>query len=234
MRVIGIVLALVAAAVTGCGGGSTAQERIDRCVEGNMPLSSKAAAGFPELKQSVRRLCGVAERAGYLNDQGSASAEHNRSVLLANSDMLAPFCRAVYASVQTGRGLDERYLPKGGVYGLTANMCSNLRPYINDKADGIDTMRLWYDRGREFAVPLCVAAGLTKVAKQAGITRPDWRRAGPFTRTDWLKVLTRTCREAWDQGLFPSKGEVNVAAYDALFVKTAREMIRAGDITVLR
>ena len=72
------------------------------------------------------------------------------------------------------------------------------------------------------------------MAKQAGVTRSDWRRAGPFTRSDWLKVFTRTCREAWDQGLFPSKGEANVAAYSALFVKTAREMARSGDITVLR
>ncbi len=166
-----LVVAVVAA---GCGGGSTAQQRIDRCVEGNLGLQSNGDAVAADVsKRSLRMLCGASERAGYLDDQGRESAEQGRLALQANVDMLVPFCRAALATTGTDPGVDVSYLPKGGMNALTTRYCGNLRAYINAKGNGIDEERLWRDRGGGFTVPICVATALTKVAKQGGV---DWDR----------------------------------------------------------
>jgi hypothetical protein len=225
---VAMVLVLGAATAAACGGKSTTpQQRIDGCKKRfltglSSASSGSSVSGTPEAKTTAQALCNDAEDEGILNDSGDASKADVHSLLVKQPQVLVPLCEAGF---RTGIGGSasavEQYLPPGGLSALASQFCSNLGPYIN--GSGFDREALFRDRGRAVIVPICVAAAIAGVADE-----PNY----PFTRADSIKLFTRVCGEAWDQGYVKTDGSTDSAAVRALAAKITHEMINSGQVTV--
>ena len=222
--VIGVICAL---ALSACGGGASAQARITGCekiflhgVAGNDPTM----ATDPEAKRGAALLCKEAQAEGILNDKGDATKSDIATLMRKQPQVLVPTCEVGFRhGIGSNAAAVEKYLPPGGLTALATEYCSDLGPYV--QGTGLDQAALFKDRGRLVVVPICIATA------QAGVAaNPQY----PFSAADSLKIFTRVCAQAWDNGLVSESGGTNTAAVQALAAKTVRQMVRAGQITVIK
>jgi hypothetical protein len=210
-----VVIVVLLAFLSACGGGSSASDRIAACQQ-------RYRAGLtdtPAARRAVSTLCTQAEQAGLLNDHGATTADQLRTLLNTHPGVLSPLCQQ---SLQVSLGADTaaaaRYLPPGGVHALTAKACRNLGPFLTD--DGLDQRALLPPRGPGVLVPVCVAGSLASPHNQSL----------PYSKADTRKLLTRICRQAWSHGLLHADGSVDSAALAALGTKISRQMLASGQI----
>ena len=210
-----VVVVVVLAFLSGCGGGSSASDRMVACQQ-------RYRAGLTDTRaarRAVSELCAQAEQAGLLDDHGATTADQLRVLLKADPDALSPLCQL---SLERSLGADTtataRYLPAGGVHALTAKACQNLGPFLPD--DGLDQRALFRARGRGVVVPVCVAGSLASPHNQSL----------PYSQADTRKLLTRICRQAWAHGLLHADGSVDSAALAALGTRISRQMLASGEI----
>ena len=214
-----LVVVVLLAFLSACGGGSSASGRMAACQQ-------RYRAGLtdtPAARRAVFELCTQAEQAGLLDDQGGTTANQLRALLKARPDALSPLCQlSLQASLGADTAAAARYLPPGGVHALTAKACQNLGPFLTD--NGLDQHALFRDRGRGVLVPVCVAGSLASPHNQAL----------PYSKADTRKLLTRICRQAWSHGLLHADGSVAAAALAALGTKISRQMLASGQIVPQR
>jgi hypothetical protein len=210
-----VVLVVLMAFLSACGGGSSASDRTAACrLRYRAGLADTAAA-----RRAVSGLCARAEQAGLLDDHGATTADQFRTLLKTHPDALSPLCQlSLQASLGANTAADARYLPPGGVHALTARACHNLAPYLTDH--GLDQRALFRARGRGVVVPVCVAGSLASPHNQSL----------PYSKADTRKLLTRICREGWSHGLLHADGSVDSAALAALGTRISRQMLASGEI----
>src|SRR6476620_2808703 len=147
-----LVVVVLLAFLSACGGGSSASGRMAACQQ-------RYRAGLtdtPAARRAAFELCTQAEQAGLLDDHGATTADQLRTLLKTHPGVLSPLCQP---SLQVSLGADPaaaaRYLPPGCVHALIAKACRNLGPFLTD--DGLDQRALFRARGRGVLVPVCVA-----------------------------------------------------------------------------
>jgi hypothetical protein len=236
MRVwpVAAVLAVVLiAAASACGGGSSASDRIAGCEKrflagmansaGSKQPALAAVAKGPVAHRTASSLCAAAESEGVLDDHGDASAGELRSVLRKHPALISPLCAAAFrAGLSVPASQLRPYLPRGGLRAISAKLCGNLAPYVNNTG-GFDQAELFRDRGKAVLVPVCAASSMAAAAKSSSV---------PFSQVDQAKLFGRICAEAWKKGLLRTTGKSNQGAIEALANQIQQQMVASGEITV--